>query len=82
MRSMTGYGRASAGIGDRTVTVQVSSVNRKTLDLTIKLPDVWAALEAMVTERVRGAVTRGRVQVDFELSGCAERDAGVEMKGH
>jgi len=75
MRSMTGYGRASAGIGDRTVTVQVSSVNRKTLDLTIKLPDAWAALEAMVTERVRGTVTRGRVQVDFELSGCAERDA-------
>ena len=40
MRSMTGYGRASADIAGRTVNVQVSSVNRKTLDLTVKLPEV------------------------------------------
>ena len=31
MKSMTGYGRATAALGSRTLTVQVSSVNRKTL---------------------------------------------------
>ncbi len=69
MRSMTGYGRSSSGIGHRTVTVQVSSVNRKTLDLTIKLPSAWEALEAPISERVRRSASRGKVHVDMEVSG-------------
>ncbi len=69
MRSMTGYGRASTGFGVRTVTLQVSSVNRKTLDLTIRIPDAWEALEAAITERVRASVARGKVHVECEVSG-------------
>ena len=33
MKSMTGYGRATGTVGGLSLTVQVSSVNRKTLDL-------------------------------------------------
>lgn len=77
MRSMTGYGRASTGFGVRTVTLQVSSVNRKTLDLTIKLPDAWEALEAPITERVRKSATRGKVHVDFEVSGGGAADVAA-----
>ena len=39
MRSMTGYGRATAALEGRTLTVQVSSVNRRSLDLTVGLPE-------------------------------------------
>ena len=38
MNSMTGYGRATAALGELTVTVQVNSVNRRGLDLSQKLP--------------------------------------------
>ena len=44
MKSMTGYGRGIATLGTYTLTVQVSSVNRKTLDLAIKLPEEWESL--------------------------------------
>lgn len=71
MRSMTGYGRAVAGIGVRTLTVQVKSVNRKMLDLAIKVPSEWEELEAAISERVRGCAARGKVQVDFDLSSGA-----------
>ena len=54
MRSMTGYGRATATFEGRTLTVQVSSVNRRSLDLTVGLPEAWTALEPMVGELVRG----------------------------
>lgn len=70
MRSMTGYGRATAAIGSFTLTVQVSSVNRKTLDLAIKLPDEWEALETGVAEQVRRVASRGRVSVVVELTGA------------
>ncbi|HEY5228473.1 MAG TPA: YicC/YloC family endoribonuclease, partial [Opitutaceae bacterium] len=83
MRSMTGYGRASAALGGATITVQVSSVNRRSLDLSVKLPGEWESLEAEVGERIRRAAARGKVHVDIEYSapkGGSEvswSDAGV-----
>jgi uncharacterized protein (TIGR00255 family) len=71
MNSMTGYGRGTAALGSYTVTVQVSSVNRKTLDLTVKLPGDWESLEPEVTADVRRAVLRGKVHTDVELTGGA-----------
>lgn len=69
MKSMTGYGRGTGVLGTHTLTVQVSSVNRKTLDLAVKLPDEWESLEAMVGEQVRKVASRGRVSVVIELTG-------------
>ena len=66
---MTGYGRATASLDQYTITVQVSSVNRKTLDLTVALPDVWESLEPAVGELVRKFALRGKVHVDVELTG-------------
>ena len=69
MKSMTGYGRATAELAGFSLTVQVSSVNRKTLDLTVKLPEEWDSLEALVGELVRKHAARGKVHVDIELTG-------------
>ena len=69
MNSMTGYGRATTSLGNYTLTVQVSSVNRKTLDLTVALPNAWESLEAAVGEQVRKSALRGKVHVDVELTG-------------
>lgn len=75
MRSMTGYGRASATIAGFTLTVQVSSVNRKTLDLAIGLPADWEELEAGIGEQVRRVASRGRVNVSVELTGASKTSA-------
>ncbi|HSI08180.1 MAG: YicC/YloC family endoribonuclease [Rariglobus sp.] len=69
MKSMTGYGRATAPLGTHTLTVQVNSVNRKTLDLTVKLPREWDSLETLVGELVRQNAVRGKVHVEVELTG-------------
>jgi uncharacterized protein (TIGR00255 family) len=69
MRSMTGYGRASAPLGARTLTIQVSSVNRKSLDLTVSIPESWESMEPNVGELVRKYAVRGKVHVDIEATG-------------
>lgn len=66
---MTGYGRATAAMDNLSLTVQVSSVNRKTLDITIALPEEWESLEPAVAELVRKFAARGKVHVDIELTG-------------
>ena len=68
MRSMTGYGRASAACAGGTLTVQASSVNRRTLDLSVRLPGEWESLESEVAERVRRAASRGKVNVEVEFT--------------
>ena len=70
MKSMTGYGRGTAGLGANTITIQVSSVNRKTLDLTVKIPEPWATLEPAITELGRRHAARGKVHVQIELTGA------------
>lgn len=77
MKSMTGYGRATAAIAGFTLTVQISSVNRKTLDLAIKQPDAWETLEAAIGEQIRKQVLRGRVSVTIELTGVKGSSAMV-----
>lgn len=71
MNSMTGYGRATAALGTQTLTVQVNSVNRKGLDLTMKLPDEWQPFEAAVGEAVRKVALRGKVHVAIDVEGGA-----------
>lgn len=77
MRSMTGYGRASAALEGLTLTIQVSSVNRKTLDLTIGAPEEWESLEPVIAELVREYASRGKVHVDIELTGAKESSASA-----
>lgn len=69
MRSMTGYGRATAAIGNLSLAVAVSSVNRKSLDLTVGLPEEWESLEPAIGERVRRHAVRGKVHVKIEVTG-------------
>lgn len=69
MNSMTGYGRATAALGELTLTVQVNSVNRRGLDLSQSLPDEWQAFEPAVGEAVRKVALRGKVHVAVEVTG-------------
>jgi uncharacterized protein (TIGR00255 family) len=69
MKSMTGYGRAAGALEGFSLTVQVSSVNRKSLDLTIAVPEEWESLEPTIGELVRRFATRGKVHVDIEVTG-------------
>lgn len=81
MRSMTGFGRASASVGDALVVVQVNSVNRKTLDLSMRLPEAWSSLEPKITESVRSFAARGKVHlvVSMEAQGGAEGQVGAHL---
>lgn len=69
MKSMTGFGRASGTLDNLTLTVQVSSVNRKSLDLSVTIPPEWESLESLIGEFVRKYARRGKVHVDIEVSG-------------
>ena len=61
LKSMTGFGTGSASAGGISVTVELSSVNRKQLDINISLPRNLVTLDAQVQRMVRAVFSRGRV---------------------
>ena len=61
LKSMTGFGEGTASVGGIFVAVEVSSVNRKQLDVNISLPRNLVALDAQVQSRVRREFSRGRI---------------------
>ncbi len=80
MNSMTGYGRATANLGNLTLTVQVNSVNRRGLDLSLNLPDEWQAFEGRVGDAVRKVVLRGKVHVVADVAGKTAANADWDLE--
>jgi uncharacterized protein (TIGR00255 family) len=81
MRSMTGYGRGTVAVGDQAVAIQVSSVNRRAFDLTMKLPSDWETLETAVGEAVRKVAVRGKIHVDIEASAASGSEESWDEAG-
>lgn len=70
---MTGYGRGECANDGWKVTVEVSSVNRKQMEMAINLPRNLEPLEAQVRDEVNRAVARGRITVRVALHAAEGR---------
>lgn len=80
LKSMTGFGKGVAACGSGTVTVEIKTVNSKTLDLQIKMPRELSAFEVTVKKALREKVSRGKVDVfvNFERSKSAGAKVTVD----
>jgi uncharacterized protein (TIGR00255 family) len=63
MNSMTGFGRGEAASGGATVVVEMKSVNNRFLDLQVRVPREYGALEPRIHAALKGAIQRGRLEV-------------------
>lgn len=63
MRSMTGYGRAEITENGITLTVEIKTVNNRFLDLNIKYPRGFTALEDVIRKTVSAKLKRGKADV-------------------
>ena len=79
IRSMTGYGRAVQMIDGREITVELRSVNNRYLDCTVKLPRMFSFAEDSVKNRVKAAVSRGKVDVYIGVNAAQAADVQVAV---
>lgn len=80
MRSMTGYGTGSSDVAEPQLTIQVelTSVNRKSLDLNVSSPKEWNGLEPRCAEWLKGHFERGRIQVQIKVT-SADATGGTPL---
>jgi uncharacterized protein (TIGR00255 family) len=60
---MTGFGRASFGVGGSTFEVELRSVNHRYLDARVRLPRALSALEPKIRARIQDRFGRGKVDL-------------------
>jgi len=73
---MTGYGKAETIAGARRITVEVRSVNGKQLDLGLRMPGRFRALDAAVRAAATRVLVRGKADIYINIEsagGAAER---------
>jgi len=68
MNSMTGYGRATANLGTHEAQFEISSVNKRNLDIFLTVPKDWLDLEPHIQQRLRKKILRGRISGTLKVS--------------
>lgn len=80
MRSMTGYGEAAGENARHRLTVRVRSVNHRSLDLVLRLPETCRRDAETVRRRLAKRLHRGRVELTVDSRFLGEPE--VELRVH
>lgn len=68
MRSMTGYGSGTFSDGNVSVTIEMRAVNQRYLELNIRMPHSYLALEENLRKAIKEVLHRGKVDVFITAS--------------
>ena len=77
LSSMTGFARGHGVVGSYAWAWELKSVNAKGLDVRLRLPPGWDAIEAPVRARANEALVRGTVYANLTID---RKGVGVAVK--
>jgi uncharacterized protein (TIGR00255 family) len=78
LKSMTGFGAGCAKAGGVSVCIELSSVNRKQFDVSLRLPPAAAGFEAQAQKVLKEAVSRGRITGNVQIE-SPDGGGGVQL---
>jgi len=65
--SMTGYGRAEANFNDKTILIEVKSLNGKQFDARLNIPAMLKPYEVEIRNKLNEELVRGSVEVTISI---------------
>ena len=77
VRSMTGFASARKAAGPDEIAISLKSVNHRGLDLHFHLPPELDGVETELRAILKGAIARGHVQIQIDLTRAAAGAAGL-----
>ncbi|HRO75542.1 MAG TPA: YicC family protein [Crocinitomicaceae bacterium] len=77
LHSMTGYGKAVGLVANKSVSVEIKTLNSKTNDLYAKIPNQYKEMEVAIRQVVTDELTRGKmdlvVAIDTSSNGASAK---------
>ncbi len=64
---MTGYGRAIGSFGDKSIVVELRSLNSKVTDIKIRIPSEYRDKESEIRKLITDHAERGKVDINIDL---------------
>ena len=81
MRSMTGFGSVQVPVRHARIGIEVSSVNKRGLEVLVYTPGELARIERQIREEVAESVIRGKVTVALNLEASpAQNGRSLDLK--
>lgn len=77
LKSMTGYGRNEAIVGNKKVLCEIKSVNHRYSDYSVKVPKYYGFLEDKVREFASKYISRGKVDIYVAIESYEEADKDI-----
>lgn len=77
LKSMTGYGRNEAIVGNKKVLCEIKSVNHRYSDYSVKVPKYYGFLEDKVREFASKYISRGKVDIYIAIESYEEADKDI-----
>lgn len=68
---MTGYGKAICYLNEKTVMVEVRSLNSKSLDINLKIPQLYKEKEQFLRTSISQTLERGKVELSISIEHTA-----------
>lgn len=82
VRSMTGFGRGRHSAGDVEVVAEIRAVNHRFLDISLRVPKIYACFEPEIRKLVSSEVHRGKVDVTVSRTGGKSAFMDVMLDEH
>lgn len=67
VRSMTGYGKSTAILPGKTITIEIKSLNSKQFDLNLRLPSLLRERESDFRSLLSKSIERGKVDLSVSI---------------
>ena len=78
LQSMTGYGKASAEIRNKKITVEIKSLNSKQFDVTTRIASFYREKEIEIRAMLSQLLERGKIEISLIIEN-AEKDSGNQL---
>lgn len=72
LKSMTGFGKASGTFQSKKISIEIRSLNSKSMDLNVRMPSLFKELDSAIRKFVSNELGRGKIDVFINLDSIGE----------
>ena len=79
IRSMTGFGKATAVYDDKTVSIEIKSVNHRYFEMYARTPRSCMQLEDLIRSQLQKKIVRGKIEVNVNISFTGSENVKISV---
>ena len=77
---MTGFGKSEVSLPGKKITIEIRSLNSKQLDLSVKLPGIYRAMEFDIRSLATAEIKRGKADISITIENTSTQTSATVNK--